>query len=141
MIQFIPRGKKNFRTQETMFYAQMAPTIPMSIKEVIAQIERECTVAAPDVLAVVNALEHVVIQGLRNGHAIRLGELGSFRPTIMSAGSATEKEVTVNNIKRVRCRFTPSATINKQLALANIDFQMFKVPPKETQVPQGPDGL
>ena len=128
MIQFITRGKKNFQTKTTLYYAQIAPTLPMGLKEVIEQIERECTVAAPDVLAVLNALEHVVIQGLRNGHSVRLGDLGSFRPTLISEGMATEEEITAGNIKRVRCRFTPSSTINRQLSIANVSFQAFKMP-------------
>lgn len=135
MIQFIPRSRKNMQTKLVKYYAQIAPTLPMSIKEVTTQIERECTVAAPDVLAVLNALQHVIIQGLRNGHAIRLGDLGSFRPTLNSFGFTDPKQVTANCIRRVRCRFTPSATIQRMLQVKNVEFQLFKTPGTSTPVP------
>lgn len=126
MIQFVARSKKNAHTQETKFYAQMAPTIPMTLKEVTEQIERECTVSTPDILAVLNALEHTIIQALRNGHAIRLGDLGSFRPTLHSSGALTPEEVNASLIKRVRCRFTPSATILHNLSLSTVNFLQVK---------------
>ena len=138
MIQFITTGKKNFQTKETKYYAQIAPVLPTSLNDVIAQIERECTVAAPDVLAVLNALQHVIVQELRNGHAVHLGELGSFRPTLLSNGALTAKEVCANNIKRVRCRFTPSAVITRALDLGNVNFQLYKAPFHQ---PSGPEHL
>lgn len=135
MIQFITRGHKNMQNKEVKYYPQIAPTQPMALNEVIAQIERECTVSGPDVLAVLNALQHVIIQGLRNGHAIRLGDLGSFRPTLHSEGESDPKLVTAHLIKRVRCRFTPSATINRMLATANVQFQIFRTPSEGAVVP------
>ena len=136
MIQFIPRAKKNIKSQKTMFYAQIAPTLPMTIKDVIAQIERQCTVTAPDVLAVLNALQHVIIQALHNGHSVRLGDLGSFRPTLVSYGVNTALEVTAKNIRRVRCRFTPSASITNELAMSNVELQMFKMPAGQGSSPE-----
>lgn len=128
MIQFVSRSKKNPADQTTRFYPQMAPTTPLKLEDVIVQIERQCTVSAPDVKAVLNALEYVIVGALKNGTSVRLGDLGSFRPTIHSFGVATAPEVNAALIRRVRCRFTPSSWINRQLALRNVQFQPFRLP-------------
>ena len=55
-----------------------------------------------DCLAVLNELETEVITAAHNGNSVRLGKLGSFRPTISSRGALTAADAKVSNVKAVR---------------------------------------
>lgn len=126
MIQYIARGKKNPRTQEVKYYAQMAPTTPITFKGVAEQIEKMCTVTDADIKAVLMSLETVVTNAMKNGTTVRLGEIGSFRPTLSSKPVATADKVDASCIKRVRCRYTQGGNITKALLTQNIEFQPYK---------------
>lgn len=135
MLKYAVRALRNPSTQEKKFYALCAPTSTLKLRDVIEQIETRCTVTAPDIKAVLNALETVVINAVKGGSAVRLGDLGSFRPTICSTGSATDAEVSAKNITKVRCRFTSSAEMNRKLNLLNLEF----APLVATATPSGPE--
>jgi hypothetical protein len=64
------------------------------------------------------ALVDVSIDNLANGTIIRLGELGSLRPSLSSEGMATEAEINANSIKYASVLFTPGTRIKAMLAAA-----------------------
>jgi predicted histone-like DNA-binding protein len=57
----------------------------------------------------------VIINQLLEGHTVQLGELGSFRLTIRSDGSATAEEATATKIKAIQLHFTASEALRKEL--------------------------
>lgn len=110
-IKIVAREKKNMRTQEVKWYAQIAKTDPVSLRQVTEDIEKISTVSSADVKAVLDCLEYVVRQHLQNNQSVRLGDLGSFRPTVSSIPFDKKDDVTVGGVKGIRVRFTPSATL------------------------------
>ncbi|MDY4030279.1 MAG: DNA-binding protein, partial [Alloprevotella sp.] len=72
---------------------------------------KTCTVTEHDVKAVLSALQEQVIYSLSDGHSVRLGDLGSFRPTLSVYTFDTPEEVTAAGIKHVRTRFTPGTRL------------------------------
>ncbi|MCI7645820.1 MAG: hypothetical protein MSS47_05845, partial [Bacteroidales bacterium] len=48
---------------------------------------------------------------LSDGHSVRLGDLGSFRPTLSAYTFDSPEEVTAAGIKHVRTRFTPGTRL------------------------------
>lgn len=134
MITYIVQSKKKPGTQLMRYYAQIAPGNPIRVADVADRISRECTVSMPDIKAVLSALEHTVIEAMKMGLSVRLGDLGSFRPTLTSSPADTPEDCSAANILRCRCRFSPSGLMRRSLDLRNIEFgkREFKAAGDET---------
>lgn len=90
-------------------------------------MEKFCTLSESDVAAVLEALEHVIIDALKQGKSVRLGTLGSFRPTIAVVKSREhEEDVSASDIKFLRCRFTPSGKMARSLMMKELKFKLLK---------------
>ena len=60
MIKFIIKGKKNPQKKtETKYYAQIAPTTPLMLPQIVKLIEKRSTVSSSDIKAVLDALQEV----------------------------------------------------------------------------------
>lgn len=105
-------------------------------KQIIEEIEKTCTLTASDIKACLDALETAIIQHLSAGQAVRLGDLGSFRPTISSFGTTEQNKADSSLIRRVRCRFTQSGAMGLALQPSRLNFQPYKTvkvtPPSTT---------
>jgi len=125
-ITYIAKAKKSPRTGTVKYYAQIAPiTAPLTLDDVTERIAAECTVTEHDVKAVISALQEQVLLALRAGQSVRLGDLGSFRPTLTSTAADTAEAVTADNITAVRVHFTKSARLaaNLRKGARGISFQ------------------
>ena len=56
-----------------------------------------------------------IIDALRDGDAVRFGDLGSFRPTLRTKSQHEEKEVSVGDIAKVGVVFTPTLRVKQAL--------------------------
>ncbi|MRJ09654.1 DNA-binding protein [Ornithobacterium rhinotracheale] len=84
-------------------------------------IEKISTVSGADIRAVLYALVDVMQTSLEDGYAVRLGELGSMRVNISSAGKEAEEEVTEASIKGAKVIFTPGKELKKMLN--NLEYE------------------
>ena len=114
-IYLVAKEKKDLRTQEVKWYPQISTVRPVSKESVIDEIEARCTLTSSDIKAVLDALERSIFDHLVNGESVRLGDLGSFRPTVAGSGFATKAEVTSLGVTKVRVRFTPSGALRARL--------------------------
>ena len=126
MIPYIVKSMKKPGTDEKKFYIQVAPTVPLTLETIAKNISSRCTVTETDCLAVLNELETEVITAARNGNSVRLGKLGSFRPTISSRGVQTAADAKVSDVKAVRCRFNPGSRLRAALHLSNEAVRFIK---------------
>ena len=126
MIKFVIKGKKNPQKKtETKYYAQIAPTTPLMLPQIVKLIEKRSTVSSSDIKAVLDALQFEIIHALQTGNSVRLGDLGSFHLTISSKGTATEEEakkVGANLIKKVSVQFVKSAEMGRAFSLDELSF-------------------
>jgi putative DNA-binding protein len=126
MIKYVIRSKKNPQKKDVVkYYPQMASTTPLSLEQIIRRVEKRSTVSSADVKAVLDALQYEVIEALASGSTVRLGDLGSFRLTMKSEGSATAAEAKQKGaqlIKRVNVQFTKSTTMRDTLSVPLLDF-------------------
>ena len=126
MIKFIIKGKKNPQKKtETKYYAQIAPTTPLMLPQIVKLIEKRSTVSSSDIKAVLDALQFEIIHALQTGNSVRLGDLGSFHLTISSKGTTTEEEakkVGANLIKKVSVQFVKSAEMGRAFSLDELSF-------------------
>lgn len=126
MIQYVIRSMKNPRSGQVKLYPQIAPTIPVLRKQVIQRIEKTCTLTSSDIKACLDALEDVIVDLLTQGCTVRLGDLGSFRPTLSAEGTTDPEMCNASLIKRVRVKFCPSGTMNLRVAKGAVNFAPYK---------------
>ncbi len=116
----IPRINPRDRESEPKFYAQARMSGEVSLREMCDRIQQSCTVTKADVHAVLVAMEDVFVDALKGGEIIRLGDLGTFRVSLSSKGSLTEKEYTSSLITKSRIIFRPGSVLSD--ALTNLSF-------------------
>jgi len=126
MIKYTVKAKKDPKTSAVKYYPQIYKVDHLTADDVAEQIAYATTVTKPDAKAVISALEYVVLTAAKNNQSIRLGDLGSFRPTISADGSEDASDATTDKIKSVRIRFTQGAYLRKELKPASLSFQLFK---------------
>jgi predicted histone-like DNA-binding protein len=102
---------------EKKYYASPVLDGEMTLPEITKAIEKICTASGADILAVLYALVDVSIDNLSNGTIVRLGDLGSLRPSISSEGRTTEDEVNANVVKSASVLFTPGTRIKQMLSV------------------------
>ena len=124
-MEYVIRPKRVPATNKIRYYMLVAPVKPVELADIAARIERTSTVSSADIKAVLDALQYEVREQIKAGHSVRLGDLGSFRPTIACRGMDKAEDLTVRNIKRVRVKFTPSATLEKELSPAFVTFSNY----------------
>ena len=126
MIQFIIRSLKNPHTGELKLYPQIAPTTPVLRHELINEIEKSTVLASADIKACLDALEYCIVEAMKNGQSVRLGDLGSFRPTLSSFGTTERDKANSNLIRHVRVRFSMSGQMGLDLQPERLNFAPYK---------------
>lgn len=109
--------RKNPKTKTDAFYPAVSGTSPIAFDSFVDSIARESTIARPDVVATLSALEEQVAAALLDGKSVRLGTLGAFRLTAKVKGRDTADEVTADDIEKVRVQFTPSHVLKEAVAV------------------------
>ena len=120
----IPRINPRDRETEPKYYAQVQTSGDVSMREMCERIEQSCTVTKADVYAVLVAMENVIIDALKGGEIVRLGDLGTLRVSLSSKGALTEKEYNTSLITRKRILFRPGTVLSE--AMANLTFMKLK---------------
>ena len=120
----IPRINPRDRETEPKFYAQVHTSGDVSMREMCERIEQSCTVTKADVYAVLVAMENVIIDALKGGEIVRLGDLGTLRVSLSSKGALTEKEYNTSLITRKRILFRAGTVLSE--AMANLTFMKLK---------------
>lgn len=123
MIEYKVVERENPVTRQKLFYAQVADVKPVTLDKIVDLIEKRSTVSSADVKAVLDALQYEIKNALEDGKSVRLGDLGSFRPTIASRSAGSAEEFLPSNIKAVRVQFTPSSKLKSDLAIDRVSIQ------------------
>ena len=119
MITYKIVEKKKPGTQDFKYYGQIATVKPMGIRELCKKVAHATTATPSDVKAVIDAMEYEIIEAIKDGKSVRLGTLGSFRPTIKSEGAESAATWATNMIKSVNVRFTQGSEMKRSLRLGS----------------------
>ena len=120
-----PRINPREKDEAPKYYAHVQASGDIDVREMAERIQQTCTVHKSDVFAVLVALEDVIIDALKSGEIVRLGDLGSFQIGISSKGALTEEGHDVSMIKKARINFRPGTALSS--ILTNLSFQKVKV--------------
>ena len=126
MIKYIILNRKNPKDKtKSAFYPTIKTVGYVELDRVAQDISDQCTVTEHDIKGVLSALEEHVIRELQNGHSVRLGDLGSYHLAVNSkkGGKTAAKDVTSEDVKKIRVHFIKSAHLAHAFNLANPDIQ------------------
>lgn len=130
------------------WYPAAAPRTLIGLADITQGIVDRCTLTAPDILAVLRALQEVVIEQLTRGNAVKFGDLGIINFTLKSHfynkaegvygtggrdvadtvydtdGTTVKTQgVTNNDIKGISVRFYPDKAIKYALQRNKLKFE------------------
>ena len=123
MIYYNVNKRKNPQTGAEKFYGTVNIQSVVDLEDIAEEIAYATTATEADVKAVLSSLQKYVIEHLKNGQSVRLGDLCAIRTTMKSTGVADKDSFTSSQIKKVRARFTPNQRIKSALALKNLTFK------------------
>ena len=126
MIRYKIVSRKNPSTKAEKFHPALVPPAPIDSQKIIDRIEKKCTLASSDIKAVVDALEVELIDALRDGNAVRLGDLGSFLPSLRSKGVEKKEDVNASQITRMHVVFVPALRVKRALDVKTGHLQFAK---------------
>lgn len=115
MFKYVVAARKNPMGKNVKFYAVADKTTPIDLDTIAERIEKRCTVSSADAKAVLDALQYEIKEAVITNGSVRLGDLGTFRATIASRGSAVRSDFTAANIQRLRLQFNPSVKLKNWL--------------------------
>ena len=75
----VPRINPREKNDPPKYYAQAQASGDVNIREMSERIQASCTVTKADVYAVLVSMEDVIIDALKSGEIVRLGDLGTFQ--------------------------------------------------------------
>ena len=122
----VPRINPREKNDPPKYYAQAQASGDVNIREMSERIQQTCTVTKADVYAVLVAMEDVIIDALKSGEIIRLGDLGAFQIGLSGKGTLTEEEYDSSLIQKARINFRPGIALSG--ILTNLTYA--KVPKK-----------
>ena len=139
----VPRINPRDKEAAPKFYARAQASGDVSVREMSERIQQSCTVTKADVQAVLVALEDVIIDALKSGEIVRLGDLGAFQIGLSSKGAETEEDYTASLIKKARINFRPGQALSGILTTLSYS-KVAKRPTKadeEEEAEEGGDDL
>ena len=136
MLKLTIRQSKNPSTKVVRYFPGVDHVSPVDVDRLCADIEHSTSLSEADVKAVINAMQYHIVRYLQQGNSVRLGDLGSFRPTVSAASVTDPKDVKVELVKNVRVRFTPSGRIARELDRKNVRMTLGEA----TATPPAPIG-
>ena len=120
-----PRINPREKDEAPKYYAHVQASGEASIREMAERIQQTCTVHKSDVFAVLVALEDVIVDALKGGEIVRLGDLGTLQIGISSKGAATEEDYSQELITKARINYRPGSALVG--ILDNLTFARVKV--------------
>ena len=112
------------RKGTTMFFAHQTSHYCLSTTALEYRIERMTSLTRADVRASIIALSTIIQEELSQGRSVDLGELGTFKIAATGKRVLTEKEVTLETIRRPHVRFYPKHPM--RLAARNVAVEIMR---------------
>lgn len=126
MIKYVIRKTVNPTDRTSVSYRpQKAGGGSVGLAQIARRIEKRSTVSSADAKAVLDALQYEVIETLKQGDSVRLGDLGSFCTTLSASGADTAAEAKAKGaelIRKVNVQFRPSVAMRDELSVSNVEF-------------------
>ena len=110
-MAFIKRIKRKWQGQEKWSVTTVDQGSPVSTKELCEYIADSTTASASDVMAVLLALPKIMELNMKNGRAVKLEGIGTFRYKVSAGMVDEEKDAGEGLIREVRVQFNPERSV------------------------------
>ena len=130
----VPRLNPIDKGAQAKFYAQAQASGDVTIREMSDRIQKTCTVTRADVMAVLTALEDVIVEALEGGEIVRLADIGTFQIGLSGEGSETEDLYDASLITKARINFRPGIALSGMLTSLKYS-KVDKLPVKKDEDP------
>ena len=107
----VPRYNPREKGSPPKYYAQAQASGDVDIREMSERIQATCTVTKADVYAVLVSLEDVIIDALKSGEIVRLGDLGTLQIGLNGKGAITEEDYEPSLIQKAHINFRPGMAL------------------------------
>lgn len=136
----VPRINPSDKELPPRYYAQAQASGDVSVREMSERIQAACTVTKADVHAVLIALEDVIIDALKGGEIVRLGDLGTFQIGLSGKGAISEEDYEVSLIKKARINFRPGIALAGMLTSLSYTKVAKRTQKKSDDTAEGENG-
>jgi predicted histone-like DNA-binding protein len=117
IIKAMERSNPQDVTAEHKFYAKAISQGLIDFERLAYLVSNQCTVRESDCYAVLRALEHNIMDELKQGKVVQLGGLGNFQVGVSSHGEVTPETVSANSVKKAHMNFRPGAKLRDMLEI------------------------
>lgn len=114
-FKVLPRRNPRDLEAPNKFYAAAVADGEVDLEALAEMIAYQCTVTDSDCYAVLTALEHNIINELKQGRIIKLGRLGNFQVSLSSDGKDFSEDVNASSIRKNRVLFRPGKRLRSML--------------------------
>lgn len=136
----VPRKNPAKKDEPAKFYAQIQSGGSQDFKTLTRAISNQCTVTSADAKAVLDAFMQQMLLSLASGQIVRMNDLGSFRLSISSKGTATKEEFKATQITKARIIFTPCTDLKEMLASLSYEKSSLITDPDSKKPGGGDEG-
>lgn len=128
MIKYIIRKFENKILKAEAYRYQIVQNGYVDKNCIIDDIVMATTLTKADISALLTSLEDVLKSHLSQGRSVRLGCLGSFRPTILTKSAESTDLCAKQPISGINCVYTPSTFLRRYLGKDFVKFKEYKKP-------------
>ncbi len=122
MYKSVPKGQPGVVGGGVVkYYAGIVRERPVVIRKFATEIANMSSLTTTDVYAVLESFMDRLHVHLEEGRIVRLGELGTFSPTLSSSGEDLPEDVSRSSIRKLRVNFRPSAELTARLSNVKFD--------------------
>ncbi|MBT8318072.1 MAG: DNA-binding protein [Lutibacter sp.] len=119
MVGIKPILKSNPRdlTAEKKYYATAISQGTIDFERLAYLVSNQCTVRESDCYAVLRALEHNIMDELKQGKIVQLGDLGNMQVGVSSNGEVLASDVSSASVKKAHLNFRPGVKLRDMLEI------------------------
>jgi predicted histone-like DNA-binding protein len=116
-IKALERRNPQDNTAANKYYAKAISQGVIDFERLAYLVSNQCTVRESDCYAVLRALEHNVMDELKQGKVVQLGGLGNLQVGVSSHGEEAPEEVDIHSVKKAHMNFRPGAKLRDMLEI------------------------
>ena len=119
MVVIKPMERRNPQdvNADNKFYAKAISQGVIDFERLAYLVSNQCTVRESDCYAVLRALEHNIMDELKQGMVVQLGGLGNLQVGVSSNGEEVADDVSASTVKKAHMNFRPGAKLRDMLEI------------------------
>ena len=99
------------------FYAKAISQGVIDFERLAYLVSNQCTVRESDCYAVLRALEHNIMDELKQGKVVQLGGLGNLQVGVSSNGEALPEDVSAHSVRKAHINFRSGSKLRDMLEI------------------------